>query len=496
MSKTTLLWNSLVVLLVCMAGLSPRAAAQVFQLTTAPQIVRVEGLAETVGSTALTATTAATLPANSALTFTYSGTLSNAPGNSALSGSFLGIPCAGCGFTVSSSGNVVTVSNSTGVTFAIGDTIYLSQVRINVNAIPGVANGTVINVTVEDSGISFINPTTQGIGFVIAPSLSVSVTPALAQLNSNLSVQPFSVAVGERYPAALTTIADETLFTPSAYSPPVIIGGTNFTVTLSGVPANFIVAFTGQSVAPLTGSLMVTSPASQMSIGPGFPLAFVFTVIGSNTTLRETTNLGFTLSPPVNSIPSLVASVTATVEIGPVTSTATVVPRFASNSVSGGTVALIYSPCAALLETIASRTGTVGGLRDWNITFMNNGANLASGVTITSATVTKTAGPACSAPVVTSTPPLFVGDVPAGNILSAPPSSTSRVALTPLFLPRQFPTLRTADCVLASSRLRICSNNVASNEGDKPCEPATMLLSLFVPDDCVLGSASPSQSRP
>jgi len=354
-----------------------------FQASSLPQQARIEGLTETMGAVVLQATSSGTITSGSSITVLYSGSITNSPNGNSLSGSFaVGMTPTACnnvgassmtnptpcpsamngstgGFGVAASGNQLTISVTGGnVTFKQNDYIVVSQVRVNVNGL-GASVGT---VTASMSGTS-ANPTSNPITFtqaivpvasVVSPSLTVTVngnsqaTPVL-QTCSVIS-SSFNVVVAERYPAALTTLSQETSFTP-AYT---VNNGTTVTVTLAGVPSGMGVVFSGVNTANSTFSggaatQSFTNTSNTTQVGNG---VYTFSVVGGLTSVAETVEFDFRIGA-LNSAQTALSSgasitalgttqnITASVSLGPVQSAATGTVAFAANTQGSGTVASI-----------------------------------------------------------------------------------------------------------------------------------------------------------
>jgi hypothetical protein len=71
----------------------PGVAQEAFQASSLAQAVRGEGQTETVGAVVLSASAAGTIVSGSSITFVYPSTITNSPGNSALSGKVAGTAC-------------------------------------------------------------------------------------------------------------------------------------------------------------------------------------------------------------------------------------------------------------------------------------------------------------------------------------------------------------------------------------------------------------------
>jgi len=429
-----------------------------FQASSLPQQARIEGLTETMGAVVLQATGAGSIPGGSSITILYSGTITNTPTIASLSGSFSGaVPttCQGATcpnngssstFAVSASGNQLTIAVSGAgtsgnyVKFAVGDYIVISQVRVNVNAL----GASVSTVTATMSGTSS-QPTSFPITFtqavvpvasVVSPSLNVQVngsslpTPILQ--TCGVVTSAFNVVVAERYPAALTTTAQESAFTP-AYPP---VGGTQVIVTLSGVPAGMGVAFSGVNVAGSTGGFAAsgsfTPNSTTTQAGNG---TFSFTTAAGSTSLSEVVQFDFRIgalnsagTALTSGTPSITAlgttvNVTATVALGPIQAASAGPVSFAANNQGGGTVATI-GDCVTnmLFSFVTNQVGFDTSIQISNtssdaLAFSSGNANKQNGTcTLTLyptdlTTQTATAAGAVGTPSQITTPSIAAGGV-------------------------------------------------------------------------------------
>jgi len=368
-----------------------------FQASSLPQQARIEGLTETMGAVVLQATGNGSIPAGSSITVLYSGTITNTPTGASLSGSFQGATVTTCsgttgaggcpsqggtqgstaGFAVSSSGNQLTVAVTgaagTYVLFKTGDAIVISQVRVNINAL-GASVGTVTATMSGTSALPTSNPITftqsvVPVASVVNPSLTVS------RVSSSRTFQTCSIAGGgqaiqvgvtERFPAALTTQADESAFTP-AFPPS---NGTNVTVSFAGIPSGMAIQLTGttftSSLSPSV-ALTVTPTASAAVTSNGSAVSYTFTVTGDSTSSIDTITLNFalglpgstagTISASAGSLPAIGStnSVVATVSLGPVQASGVV--GFAANTQGTTTVATISDCVTNILFPYVTNQG-------------------------------------------------------------------------------------------------------------------------------------------
>jgi len=367
--KVRILMSGLTLVVGLMLAAAPAFAQGVaFQASSLPQQARFEGTTETMGAVVLQATGTGKIPGGSSITLVYSATITNAPSIAVLSGSFGGVPCtaggctggagstAGSGFTVTASGNQLTVQfNGTTAVFtgfATGDYIVISQVRVNVNSLGAGAT----TVTATMSGTSSL-PTTNPITFtqavvpvasIVNPSVKASIGSAGTKQTCSISAGTFTVKIAEQYPAALTSTADETAFTPTV--PPAPANGSNVAVTLAGIPSGISVQFAGQSAnTPGTSTIVFTVDNAGVVTSTGGNITFNFVVTGDSTAVAEGATLSFTIGTVnsssvfvTGSLASLGTTVTPTATVSLVPQKSTSVPitpaSFAANTIGTGTI--------------------------------------------------------------------------------------------------------------------------------------------------------------
>jgi len=352
------------------------AAGVAFQASSLPLQVRGEGLTETIGAVVLQATGTGTVPAGSSITIVYSGGIASAstafPGGNTngLSCSIASLGVATCGagttdFSTSATGSQFTVAFNSAVTFAPGDYIEISQVRMNVNALGSATS----SVTATLSGTSSA-PTTAPITFtqsqvvvasIVNPSVkgSTSGTPVIQ--TCNVAIGTFSVTATEKYPAAITSGGapglDENNFTGTIYT---INNGSLINVTVTNVPSGLAVvantwqvsinggAASGATAFGSTASGITVSTASTTNqTSTGAALTWTFSVVGDSTGAIESYTFNFSIGLPKSSAPFVqtgtlpaigtVVSATATVSLSPSSG----IVSFATNNEGSGTVATV-----------------------------------------------------------------------------------------------------------------------------------------------------------
>jgi hypothetical protein len=354
----------------------------------------------------LQATGPGTIPAGSSVTLVYSGSIAspgNFTGTNGLSCSIGGVTtCAG--FSVSATGSQFTVSFVTSQTFATGDYIEVSEIRMNVNAL-GTGTST---VTATLSGTS-ATPTTNPITFtqsqvVVASIVNPSIKGTIAATATAIQTcsvplsgsSVFSVKVAENYPAAFTSAADESSFTGSIYT---IANGSQVNIVVSNVPAGLAVSPVSYSTTTTgTDTMVVGENGSAFQVSTGAALTFTFFVTGDSTGAIDTFTVNFNIGLPnsggtafsgsVAALPAIgtVVNVTATVSLGPSSG----VVSFATNNEGSGTVVTIGDCVTNLLFPFS--TNQVGF--DTNIQISNTSSDklafASGGATAQSGTCTLT----------------------------------------------------------------------------------------------------------
>jgi len=358
MSRKAAVTSLFVFCAVLLAAAPAFAQGVAFQVSSLPQQARIEGTTETVGAVVVQATNAGTIKAGSSLTVLYSGTITNL----STSGSNIGILAVSgvalANFAVGpASGNQVTIQVNTDTTFAVGNYLVISEVRVNVNALG--AGTTTVTATLSGTSsfpttnpITFTNATVP-VASIVSPSLSVAFTSATPLQTCAIpgGGKAFSIQVTERYPAALTILADEANFTPAGTGITAPTLGTSVVVTLSGVTSGLAIQAIGTSAA--SGTLALGAPSTLTQTSTGSALTFTFPVTADTTSLSETITINFVVGLPNGtggaitpgggggSLPAIgtTAAITATVALGPVSSGA--ILNFAANTQGTGTIGTI-----------------------------------------------------------------------------------------------------------------------------------------------------------
>jgi len=311
---------ALVAILMLAFAASPAMAQGVaFQPSSLPRQIRMEGNTETVGEVSLLATTSGLVPAGSVITLIYSSRITNSPGSANVTCLSSAATSCGGSIAVTSTANLLQITFNAGVTFTANTgKITVAAVRVNASTlIPGTLN--VFATLSASSANPAANPITftqnaVPVGFLQNPSITgVSIPPAAGDL---------SVTVTERFPAALTSVADET--SVSATPPPT--DGTQILVTMAGIPAGATVTPQAPTAGPLGANsfnIGGVTPLPAPVVSTGSSIFFAFTIDGGGagapfgrtlTGTAEDVVLHFNINPP----PAEPAAVTAAVGLGPI----------------------------------------------------------------------------------------------------------------------------------------------------------------------------------
>jgi len=413
-----------------------------FQASSLPLQARGEGLTETIGAVVLQATASGTVPSGSSITIVYSGTIANTSGFSGTSGlSCVITGVAGCtGLSGSATGSQLTVQFNSTIAFSLGNYIEVSQVRMNVNGL-GTAATTVTATLSGTSALPASNPitftqSTVGVSSIVNPSIKGSVSAGAAIQTCAVTTSSFSVTVKENYPAALTSISDETNFS-SIVAP---LNGSQINVTFNNLPTGFGVSW-GTPTAGLTALTPSgnTPAAGTPAFSTGSAITFAYNLAGDSTSAIDSTTIPFTLGytnskgtafAGSGSAPALgtVVSPTATVSLGPSSG----IVSFATNNEGGGTIATLGDCVTNLLFPFS--TNQVGF--DTNIQISNTSADKlafpSGGATAQAGTCTLTYYPTdlttqtSTASGVAGTPSQFTTpSIPAGGAYSFAQSTSS-----------------------------------------------------------------------
>jgi hypothetical protein len=458
MSRKTAVTSFLVICVVALGAMPAFAQGVAFQASSLPLQARGEGLTETIGAVVLQATAAGTVPSGSSITIVYSGTIANsgAFGTSAAPTAGLscsiaaqgtiatGTPCGTSVFATSATGNQLTVQFSSTVAFSPGNYIEVSQVRMNVN---GLGTGTT-TVTATLSGTSAVpttNPitftqSTVGVSSIVNPSVTASInTTAAAIQTCAVGTGTFSVKVGENYPAALTSLTDETSFSPLG----TIANGSLVNIVISNVPSGLAVQSTGiaaGNVSPSTSTIAATliSSTPSFQVSTGSALTFTYAITGDSTSAVESFIMGFGIglsngkSTPAltgGTLPAIgtIVSATATVSLGPSSG----IVSFATNNEGGGTVATI-SDCVTnlMFPYVTNQNGYDTSFSVANTTSDDLAFGAGAGATSQSGSCTLSLWPTTDTTLASSSPlgtasQYTTPTIPSGSVYAFSQSGTS-----------------------------------------------------------------------
>ena len=411
MKRMTMKFMALALLMVASSA-AVYAQGVAFTSTSLPRQMRQEGITETAGEVVLTALNDGTIPALSTVDFVFSVAITNnstaVTTNISLANN---VSCAGPGFVITcpagivsatlTGTNTVRMRFNANVAFLVGDSINLSRVRVNANSAIGVGSVTTtmsgISATPATNPITFTDPQRQvgvlsaaitvtfnhsaatanpvtffrtcavpnpATPFVFVAGTLINDTP-LATDNPNF----FFIRVNEVFPGALTTLAQETIFSPTQAP----TGGSLLSVSITGVPAGWTLTYVGN---PSTSTTTAANRFTTASLTTGAPLpaatvdqtiagtaqSFTYTITASDTSAVERVTFAFLLEPTSTSTvtPLSVTSVgapvnvQASVQLTPITTTDSTVVRFAANQFGPTTVATITDCTTRILLTWAA----------------------------------------------------------------------------------------------------------------------------------------------
>jgi trimeric autotransporter adhesin len=363
MGRTRLARSFLFLLLVSMGTWSAWAAGPAFQTSSAPRILRLEGLTELAGTVVYSVTNPSAttvLAANSSLSIQYSAPIStSASGSGVVTCTIAGVTGACPASVVAQvSGNNVNIGFSSAVTFSSpGDGLQVVQIRLNVS---GLTSGSTVTAILSGTSSSVSNPITlTNSQLIVASGVYASLDPTASTFtgssNGAFACNPpgntamtFSVSVKEAINGAFSSFSEEVGLAAS----PAPTNGANIELVLSNVPTGLTVAATSTSGSsptltfqPLPPAITQTTTGAPMIISVGF----ASTSSGQLETAVITFSAGFT--SPIN-LASLVGPITARARLGPVSTAATsppVVVSFVDNTIASGTPFTIV-PCALAIQ--------------------------------------------------------------------------------------------------------------------------------------------------
>lgn len=336
-------------------AVSAYAQGVAWQTTSLPRQVRGEGITETVGEVVLTATNDGTVVDESSIDFVYSTRIRNVPasGTAIALGSF--VTCTPASVCDTATLTVVGI-NTLRLSFSGGDeavvagnTIVVSEVRLDANA------GGVGPLTVTLSGVSALpaaNPITftepiRTVASIVKPSLPVTDFDDVSILTcdppESNNIANFFLEVTEAFPGAVASETEEENFSDAnGLAQGVVTTGTTIIVELSGVPDGFIVTPVSIDSSEAGTTFGALPDDQEQTASNGAALTFIFEVTDTETGIAEEFTMEFNIgTEDGDPVPAggLTGPVTATVRLGPITSTGIV--RFANNSQGEEEVAII-----------------------------------------------------------------------------------------------------------------------------------------------------------
>ncbi|MSO21433.1 MAG: hypothetical protein EXQ56_13450 [Acidobacteria bacterium] len=353
-------------------GFAAHAAAQgvAFTSTSLPRLMRLVGQTEAAGEEVLIAINVGTILAGSFIDITYSAEVTN---NSTVSTNNISLanniscfgPSGGTACPTSASlvgGQAVRMLFASSKSFVSDDQINISRVRVNASTAAGVGSVTATFSAASPNPVN--NPITvtdpvRQVGVPI-PAISVNFNHSTATPNPvtlfqtcafpNDAANDFFIRVNELYPGALTTMSQETVFSPNLAP----INGIQITIAILNVPAGLTLAYTGTQLTTglLTAGAALPAASVDQTVG-GSPIVFIFNISASDTSQVERTTFNFSLKPTTMSTtnPLPIANVGApvnvqgTVQITPITSTDSTIVRFVANQIGPTTLATISDVC-------------------------------------------------------------------------------------------------------------------------------------------------------
>jgi hypothetical protein len=226
-----------------------------------------------------------------------------------------------------------------------GSTITIAAVRTNASTI--LTEGA--SVTATMSGVSAA-PTTNPITFtdpvrtvasLVNPETTVTFNAPIAIATCNPGTPTISTTVTERYPASLTTLAQETAFSNT----PVPGSATQVVVVITGVPAG--VTVTPTTATPTNGVLPVpltlTAVSATAVVSTGAAITFTYNVTSSVTGTVEVVTIAFNLT--TIGIVGTPQTVQMQDRLGPIAPPAVGILRFINNSQGGPTTVATIADC-------------------------------------------------------------------------------------------------------------------------------------------------------
>jgi len=319
------------------AAVDAMAQGVQFNVSATPRDVRRIGTAEAVAGVLFSAGSAGTVSLNTTIDINYGAAVTGLP---ALTGT-----CVGCTVAVPvGAPNIVRITYGADQAYVIGGSFTLIGVRVNANTYPAASIVPTLSASVPAAG----NAVTFNVlpGFAVAtikdPATAVTVTAGGGILTCITSATgAFTVAVAEGFPAALTSLIDETNLGGIPAAPAAAVG-TVIRIRFANVPVGVSVTLT--DLVGTSGTLTIVDDTT----GVAFVTPLTKTSTAAVPTLdfdaRVTTTS--TVAPEEVLVANFTASTAAAIALGAVSQPVTVsllggtapdVPRFVTNTQGSGT---------------------------------------------------------------------------------------------------------------------------------------------------------------
>jgi hypothetical protein len=305
------------------AAFGTTPGSTVFGVSSSVDQVRFEGIKEATGQVVLTSSSAGTIATGSIITLTYGTNLAVAitTGNVSCTAATC---VSGTNFSVAGATKqpVIKITFLTDVTFAVGNTITFSGVRVNANAfgstgtISATAAALVPAAVASTNAITFSTGTTVPVANVHPLATTVSLSGGPAGILSCIATvaTPFQLTITENFAQALTSLLDEQGLSGAAG----VTQGSNILIAVTGVPKGATVAFAGvdlTTTATLVAALDASSTASVTAATANAEIDYVIDVNATDTTAIEALVLNFTVAAPVLASGLSPNALTATVSL-------------------------------------------------------------------------------------------------------------------------------------------------------------------------------------
>jgi hypothetical protein len=419
----------LAVAVVALGASSAWAQGVVWNATSLPRQVRVEGRTETIGEVVLLAASTGTIAANSSITIIYGAKITNVPTIAVISCSFGGVnppssaQCIAAGMTIPApTSNQLVLQFPLATPITLADVIVIAQIRIDVSALG--AGTTSVNATLSGTSSA---PSTFPITFnqasvqvaAVQPQAIKVTFPKTADLKTLSTCDVKLVALGtdfaikltENFPTGMTSLLDEKGFTPDLAAG--VTSGTVVTVTLKGIPSGATVRFVSYTGVSGGFNMLPAAPVDTKSTGAD--IVYAFTVDTANTGSVDSVTLNFLVGDAtagdIKQLGGAPIAVTADVSLTPISTATTPTPiiSFTTNAQTG--VVFNFSDCITRLlyswvaNVVDLDTGiAIANTTDDDVAF---GAGTAIGATKQNGTCTLTGYPAAGGASISYTTPVI-----------------------------------------------------------------------------------------